>query len=127
LGLLLAVGAGGALGASARTLAEVVSIHGGLPLAMAAVNLSGSLLIGLFARLTEPEGRWFVGSRGRHFVMTGLLGGFTTFSVFSLEAVRLAIAGQAVLASTYFAGTAIICLVGVWLGDVLGRRINALA
>ena len=48
------------------------------------VNVTGSLIIGFFATLTGPDGRIFAGSTTRQFVMMGLLGGFTTFSSFSL-------------------------------------------
>ena len=44
------------------------------------VNVGGSLLIGLFATLSAPDGRLLIGSAARQFVMLGLLGGFTTFS-----------------------------------------------
>ena len=53
------------------------------------VNVSGSLLIGLFATLTGPEGRFEMGGAGRQFLLIGIFGGFTTFSAFSLETLTL--------------------------------------
>src|SRR2546426_12135099 len=54
------------------------------------VNVTGSFIIGLFATLTAPEGRWLVGPSGRNFFMTGFCGGFTTFYFFSLRTLTLA-------------------------------------
>src|SRR2546426_3822825 len=53
------------------------------------VNVSGSFVIGLFATLTAPEGRWVVRPSGRNFFMTGVCGGYTTFSAFSLQTMML--------------------------------------
>ena len=58
------------------------------------VNVAGSLLIGLFATLSAPDGRLLIGSVARQFVMLGLLGGFTTFSSFSLQTLTLAQNGE---------------------------------
>jgi CrcB protein len=58
------------------------------------VNIGGSLLIGLFATLTAPDGRLLVGTLTRQFVMLGVLGGFTTFSSFSLQTLALAQSGR---------------------------------
>jgi len=57
------------------------------------VNVTGSFAIGFYATLTGPEGRLFVGAHQRQFVMTGICGGYTTVSVFSLETLRLAQSG----------------------------------
>ena len=54
------------------------------------VNVTGSFIIGFFATLTGPDGRIFAGTTTRQFVMIGLLGGFTTFSSFSLQTLNLA-------------------------------------
>src|SRR6187551_715086 len=53
------------------------------------VNITGSLIIGFFATLTGPDGRIFVSSTTRQFVMIGLRGGYTTFSSFSLQTLNL--------------------------------------
>ena len=54
------------------------------------VNVSGSFVIGFFATVTAPEGRWLVGPSGRNFFTTGFCGGYTTFSSFSLQTLNLA-------------------------------------
>jgi protein CrcB len=55
------------------------------PIGTLIVNVTGSFVIGFFATLTAPDGRVFVSSDARQFVMTGLCGGYTTFSSFSLQ------------------------------------------
>ena len=88
------------------------------------VNVVGSLLIGLFATLSGPDGRLFVGTMARQFVMLGLLGGFTTFSSFSLQTLNLAQNGEWVQAATNIVGSVLLCLMGVWLGHALAVAIN---
>jgi len=88
------------------------------------VNVGGSLLIGLFATLTAPDGRLLVGTVARQFVMLGLLGGFTTFSSFSLQTLALAQSGEWVPAATNIVGSVLLCLLGVWFGHALAVAIN---
>jgi fluoride exporter len=88
------------------------------------VNVVGSLLIGLFAALSGPDGRLLVGTTTRQFVMLGLLGGFTTFSSFSLQTLALAQNGEWVHAAANIIGSVLLCLIGVWLGHVLAVAIN---
>ena len=70
-------------GVVARTVGET------FPWGTLIINVSGSFVIGFFAALTGPDGRVFVGSSARQFVMIGLCGGFTTFSSFSLQTLNL--------------------------------------
>lgn len=88
------------------------------------VNVVGSLLVGLFATLSGPDGRLFVGTTARQFVMLGLLGGFTTFSSFSLQSLALAQNGEWARAATNIVGSVLLCLMGVWLGHALAVAIN---
>lgn len=88
------------------------------------VNVSGSLLIGLFATLSAPDGRLLIGSAARQFVMLGLLGGFTTFSSFSLQTLALAQNGEWLRAGANVTGSVVLCLIGVWLGHALAVAIN---
>jgi fluoride exporter len=89
-----------------------------------AVNVFGCWLIGLFATLTGPEGRWLAPSSLRVFVMTGICGGYTTFSTFGLETLNLARDGQWTKAGANVASSLLFCLVGVWLGHVMATVLN---
>jgi fluoride exporter len=90
------------------------------------VNVTGSLLIGMFATLTGPDGRIFAGSTARLFVMLGVLGGFTTFSSFSLQTLALAQDSEWLQAGGNIVGSVVLCLLAVWLGHLLALCINAM-
>lgn len=110
----LYVACGGALGAVLRYGA---TLWIRAPLGVLCVNVLGSFLIGLaFVLLTQ--------GRGAHaFIVVGTLGGFTTFSSFSLDALRLFEAGQIALAGAYVMGTVVLCLAAVALGVMFGRAL----
>lgn len=88
------------------------------------INVSGSLFLGFFATLTGPEGRAIVQPGTRLFVMTGVCGGFTTFSTFSLETLRLAQDSEWGYAGLNAGLSLILCLAGVWAGHLLAVAIN---
>ena len=88
------------------------------------VNIIGCSIIGFFATFTGPEGRVIVGPPMRQFVMVGILGGYTTFSSFSLETLNLARDGQWAQAAGYVLGSLVFCLLGVWLGHVGAVALN---
>jgi CrcB protein len=90
------------------------------------INVSGSFVIGFFATLTEPDGRFLVGGTVRQFVMTGILGGFTTYSSFSLQTLALARDGEWFRAGANATGTFVLCFLAVWLGHVCATWLNAL-
>ncbi len=90
------------------------------------VNVAGSFIIGFFATLTGPDGRIFAGTTMRQFVMIGLLGGFTTFSSFSLQTLNLANDGEWLQAGGNIVASVVLCLLAVWLGHMLAVSINAL-
>ena len=89
------------------------------------VNISGSFVIGLFATVTGPEGRWLAPASFRQFFMLGICGGYTTFSSFSLQTLTLAEDGQWFKASANSVLSLVLCLVGVWLGHLLATAINS--
>jgi len=88
------------------------------------VNVTGSLLIGFFAAVTASDGRVLVGALTRHFFLLGLFGGFTTFSSFSLQTMRLVQDGQIAFAAGNIAASVALCLGGVWAGHTLGVLYN---
>ena len=75
-------------GVAARLIGET------FPWGTLIVNVVGSFIIGFFAILTGPEGRFMVPSVARQFVMIGLCGGYTTFSSFSLQTLNLTTDGE---------------------------------
>ena len=125
----IAVALGSIVGAVARFLVSVLSVSqfgDGFPWGTLFVNVTGSFAIGFYAGLTGPDGRLFVSPRQRQFVMVGICGGYTTFSSFSLETLRLVHSGHARTALIYLLVSVITWLVGVWLGHALAARLNRL-
>ncbi|MBZ5632427.1 MAG: fluoride efflux transporter CrcB [Acidobacteriia bacterium] len=88
------------------------------------VNIIGCSIIGFFATFTGPDGRVIVGPPMRQFVMVGILGGYTTFSSFSLDALNRARDGQWAQAAGYVLGSLVFCLLGVWLGHIAAVATN---
>jgi CrcB protein len=88
------------------------------------VNVTGSFAIGLFATLTAPNGRWLVGPSGRNFFMTGICGGYTTFSSFSIQTLALAQDEEWLYAGGNAVLNLVLCLVAVWLGHILAASLN---
>ena len=90
------------------------------------VNITGCFIIGLFATLTSPEGRWLVPSLVRPFVMIGILGGYTTFSSFSLQTLSLWNDNQRWEALANVLISVVLCLVGVFVGAGVADWVNKL-
>ena len=109
---VISVAIGGALGAVARYL---VGLAVAFPLGTLAVNVLGSFAIGLVWALFAARGlqAWLP------LVMTGFLGGFTTFSAFSLDTLRLVEGGRVVAAGGYVLASVVLsllaCALGLWL------------
>jgi CrcB protein len=121
------VAIGGALGSVLRFWFSVVAArHFGesFPWGTVLVNISGSVVIGLFAALTGPEGKWVASTNLRYFVMVGICGGYTTFSSFSLQTLNLIRDRQLMYAGANILLSVVLCLIGVWLGYVLGGTLN---
>ena len=127
--LYLLIAAGGALGSVGRfALSGWVGNHWGetFPWATLIVNVTGSFLIGFLATVGEPEGRWFLSGSARYFFLTGVLGGYTTFSSFSLQTLQLAREGEWLRAGANSVLSLIGCLVAVWLGYLAAVWFNQL-
>ena len=90
------------------------------------VNITGSFVIGFFATLTGPDGRWLLSSNMRTFFMVGICGGYTTFSSFSLHTLELARGGDWFKAGANCVLSLVLCLLAVWLGYVLAMKMNSL-
>ena len=104
---------GGGLGALLRYLAALLV---GGPLAVLTVNVAGSFAIGLLAGAVPAEA-----GNVRLFFMTGVLGGFTTFSAFSLDALSMWQRGEVMAASAYVAASLVLAIGAAALGLSLGR------
>ncbi len=118
----VAVAVGGALGALARWAVGLGLSHppGGWPWATVTVNVTGCLLIGLLLAVLlarAPDHPWL-----RPFLATGVLGGYTTFSTFAVDAVQLADVGRWPVAVGYVLLSVVGGLAAVVLGLLLGRR-----
>ena len=121
---LFQVALGGAVGAMLRFGAglAVLRIQGpGMPLGILGVNVLGSFLMGLFAIWSLHRGAEHLNP----LVMTGLLGGFTTFSAFSLEAFTLFERGQAGTAALYVLLSVLVSIGAVALGVWIARGVWA--
>jgi CrcB protein len=127
MAMYLWIGLGGALGSMARYWCSgFVADRVGetFPWGTLLVNVAGSFVIGFFATLTGPDGRMLAGSTARQFVMTGILGGYTTFSSFSLQTLTLARDGEWLRAGANVALSVVLCLMAVWLGHLAAAALN---
>jgi fluoride exporter len=127
LAVTLAAAAGSAIGAVARyavSVGLVAALGPGFPWGTLAVNAAGSFAIGLYAALSGPEGRIEAGPIQQAFVVAGLCGGFTTFSIFSLETFLAASAGAWSLAAGYVFLSLAIWLIAVAAGRRAGRALG---
>ena len=120
---------GCALGGGARfAISGLAANHIGatFPWGTLIVNVTGSLIIGFFATLAGPDGRMFVGTEGRQFVMTGVCGGYTTFSSFDLQTLNLVGDGEIALAAGNVGVSVVCCLLAVWAGHIAASALSRL-
>jgi CrcB protein len=116
---------GGGLGAALRhgiNLAVARMFGAGFPYATFFINVTGSFVMGLIAA-------WFAfrGDASQHwrlFLTTGILGGYTTFSTFSLDAALLYERGQLTLAAVYVIGSVVLGIVGLFAGLAIVRGVT---
>lgn len=117
------VALGGAIGASLRYLSSVAMLRltgpTDFPLAIVTVNVIGSCLMGAFVVAAAQRGLTHLSP----LVMTGLLGGFTTFSAFSLETVTLMERGQLGYAALYIALSVGLSILGLMLGMAIAKEV----
>lgn len=122
---VLQVALGGAIGASARFLTGVGAMrafgHTSFPVGVLTVNILGSFIMGIFVVMAANKGLTHWGP----FVMTGILGGFTTFSSFSLETVTLIERGAFGLAGLYVLLSVGLSVGGLTLGMLATRGVFA--
>lgn len=111
---LVYVALGGALGASLRYL-TVLAVS--FPLGTLLVNVLGSFLMGVAFVLLAQKGL----DRAALFIMTGVLGGFTTFSAFSLDALRLYERGDVMQAGTYVLASVGLSIIALVIGVFVAR------
>jgi CrcB protein len=123
------VGLGSALGGMGRFwLSGFIARRVGetFPWGTLTVNVTGSFVIGLLAALVGPDSR--LNPRVNPFVfqffMTGICGGYTTFSSFSLQTLNLVQAGEWLHAGANAALSVLLCLVAVWFGYSAGQLLN---
>ncbi|WP_101065498.1 fluoride efflux transporter CrcB [Roseovarius salinarum] len=120
LATILQVALGGAIGAAARYLASVGTMRlmgPGFPWGTLVVNVAGSFLMGVLVVILAHRDD----TRLAPFLMTGVLGGFTTFSAFSLDAMAIFERGQAALAGFYVGASVLLSLGAIVLAMYLVR------
>lgn len=122
---LILVALGGAIGASLRYLsfAQAVLWFGpAFPFGTLFVNVFGSFIMGIMAVVLTRGG---VTSPMAPLIMTGVLGGFTTFSAFSLDTLKLYESGQVVVALGYVITSVLVSILALFTGLILARAIMA--
>jgi len=120
--LVMYVALGGAVGAVGRYGVSifVTSIAGfGFPYGTLCVNIIGSLVLGIFIEVSALA--WSPSHEIRTFIVVGVLGSFTTFSMFSLDVVSLMTRGETVPALIYMASSVLLSIGAIWLGLMVTR------
>lgn len=120
---LIAVAAGGAIGAVCRYSVGLLTANLTFPWGTMIVNIAGSFLMGLLMAAFAQV--WDASQATRLFLTVGILGGFTTFSAFSLDSILLLEKGQTLAAVFYIVASVILSLGALALGMMLIRMIQA--
>lgn len=121
---VICVGLGGFVGAVARYLLGLITVGEGFPVMTLLINIVGAIAIGVVFEVAN-------GGTGLApgivlFLKTGVCGGFTTFSAFSLESVNLLEQGRYGAGALYIVASVVLCLVGVVCGRTLVRAFRSL-
>lgn len=118
---ILAVGAGGAIGAVLRYIISLIPFEGDFPTGTFLVNVLGAFALGFISGLVIDKD---VSREAELFLKTGMCGGFTTFSTFSLEAITLIQGGKVIMGIVYIILSLAGSLAGVFFGLTLGKAIG---
>ena len=116
---------GGGLGATLRYLVNVFCarcLGTGFPWGTFIINVTGSTVMGLIAGYLAFKGE--ASQPWRLFIMTGILGGYTTFSAFSLDTAVLYERGELGLAAAYVLGSVVLSIAGLFAGLALVRHLT---
>jgi fluoride exporter len=119
----LLVFVGGGLGATLRYLINVTcarTLGTGFPWGTFIINITGSTVMGLIAGYLALKGE--ASQPWRLFLMTGILGGYTTFSAYSLDAALLYERGELASAALYVVGSVVLSIAGLFAGLALVRQ-----
>lgn len=123
----LMIAAGSLLGGLSRwSLSQLVGMDAGgtWPLATLLINVTGSGVIGAYAALAGPGGPLQAGPLPGLFITVGFCGGYTTFSIFSLELLRLLQDGRIAEAMLAAGLSVVACMAAVWAGYAMGIRVQ---
>lgn len=123
----LFVALGSAIGGAARywcTVAVAGRMGETFPWGTLLVNACGSLLIGALGALSQPNALWQAGTNARLLLMVGVLGGFTTFSAFSLQTLQLLRGGAWLYAVANVCASVAVCLLAVWAGFAVAASLG---
>ena len=120
----LCVGAGGFCGAIARYLLGLLPYQGQFPLITFVINFTGAVAIGAVVEAASVR-PGMLPPNAVLFLKTGLCGGFTTFSAFSLETLALLERGKYATGALYACGSVLACLAGVVIGRLAVRGVRA--
>ncbi len=126
MNILFYIAAGGAIGSVARYMSTAVvgAVLGTeFPWGILLVNVSGSMILGLLIELMVPH--WTLNMEWRAFLTIGIMGGFTTFSSFSLDTVALMQRGDFALAALYVVGSVVLSVGALFGAMMLVRTVFA--
>jgi len=129
MGTYIWIAIGSALGGIARYWCSGVAarlIGETFPWGTFIVNVVGSFIIGFFSTLTGPDGRVYVSTTARQFVMVGFCGGYTTFSSFSLQTLNLMNDGEWARAGANIGLPVLGCMVAVWDAHLAAASLSAM-